>query len=468
MEKERRLLKNTFIVAVGRISTQLITFFLLPLYTAVLSTKEYGVVELLNTLIGLFLPILTLQIEQGIFRYLIDCRNNKEKQIVLITSVLKFLLKQTILYLIIFGICSFFIKNDYKYFLLANVIVSMFSSVFLQISRGFGDNKRYSFGSFIAGVVTVILNVIFITIFKWGAYGMLGASLIANILCILYLFLANKIYSFLDFKKYDKDILKSLLKYSIPLVPNMLSWWIIDASDRTIISAILDIGKTGIYAAANKFTGVFTTIYNIFNLTWTESAAININSEDRDVFFSKIFDVTIRFFGSLMLGIIGIMPFAFHILINEKFSDGYEQIPILMIGGMFNILVSFIGTIYVAKKMTKEIAKTSIYAAIINITINVILINKIGLFAASISTLVAYMTMFIYRIVDSRKYVKLKVNFKIIVSMILMLVLSIIAYYYEDQIIRIGILALIVIYSIFINVKSIKFIINSIKERMGK
>jgi len=77
--------KDLAIVSIGKICTQLITFFLLPVYTAVLSNEEYGVVDLLNTLTSLLLPIVTLQIEQGIFRYLIDCRENNEKQIKLIT-----------------------------------------------------------------------------------------------------------------------------------------------------------------------------------------------------------------------------------------------------------------------------------------------------------------------------------------------------------------------------------------------
>ena len=89
MSKGKDLAKNTAIVSIGKICTQLITFFLLPVYTAVLSNEEYGVVDLLNTLTSLLLPIATLQIEQGIFRYLLDCRENKEKQTTLITTVSK-------------------------------------------------------------------------------------------------------------------------------------------------------------------------------------------------------------------------------------------------------------------------------------------------------------------------------------------------------------------------------------------
>lgn len=466
MSKARDLLKNTVIVSIGKIATQFITFFLLPIYTAVLTSEEYGIVDLLNTLTSLFLPIATLQIEQGVFRYLIDCREEKEKQTKIITTVFRFLIIQAAMYIIIFSGISFFIKNDYKYFLAGNLLACMFSTILLQICRGLGDNSKYAFGSFISGVITVVLNVLFIVGFKLGAYGMLAATFIANILCATYILLSKKIYKYIKIKEYDKNILKDMIKYSVPLVPNMISWWVVDASDRTIISTILGIGKNGIYSAANKFTAVFTSLYSVFNLTWTESASVNINSPDKDEFFSRILDVTLRFFGSLAIGIIAFMPFVFPILINQKFAEAYYQIPILMVGGMFNILVSFIGSIYVAKKITKEIAKTSVLAATINIIINLISIKWIGLYAASISTLIAYFSMFIYRYIDSRKYVKLKVNKKLIISMLTVLATSIIVYYTQKTTLQIINALLILIYAIVINKTSVKFIWDNIRKKL--
>ena len=133
MSKGKDLAKNTAIVSIGKICTQLITFFLLPVYTAVLSNEEYGVVDLLNTLTSLLLPIATLQIEQGVFRYLIDCRENKEKQTTLITTIMRFMIIQLIICIIIFLCASPFIHNEYKYFLMANLVMGMFSTILLQI-----------------------------------------------------------------------------------------------------------------------------------------------------------------------------------------------------------------------------------------------------------------------------------------------------------------------------------------------
>lgn len=468
MSKGKDLAKNTAIVSIGKICTQLITFFLLPVYTAVLSNEEYGVVDLLNTLTSLLLPIATLQIEQGIFRYLLDCRENKEKQTTLITTVSKFILVQSAICILIFLCASPFIHNEYKYFLMANLLMGILSSIALQICRGLGDNKTYAVGSFITGALTVILNVIFIVAFKWGAYGMLIATAISNLLCAIYVFVKKKIYKYIDIKQNDKKLLKDIIKYSVPLIPNMISWWIVSASDRTIISAVIGVAQNGIYSAANKFSGIFSTLYSVFNLTWTESASININSEDRDEFFSKIFDFIVRFFGSLCLGTIAVMPFVFGILVNEKFAESYYQIPILILGSVFNILVSFLGSVYVAKKLTKEIAKTSIIAAIINIVVNIALINQIGLYAASISTVIAYFAMFIYRWIDVKKYVSIKTNKTLIAVLSVSFLVAIITYYLRMKIMSIVVLLAVIIIAIYINKDSAKYLTEIVKKRFKK
>lgn len=465
MNKEKQLIKNTAIVSIGKICTQLITFFLLPLYTALLSTEQYGVVDLMNTLVSLFLPIVTLQIEQGIFRYLIDCREDEEGKRKIITTSMLFITIQSILYLVIFFIASSFINNEYKYFLATNLIAGMFSTILLQISRGLGDNFKYAVGSFISGVVIVILNVIFIAGFKWGAYGMLAATLIGNVSCALYIFLSKKIYTYIKIKNFEKSTLKEMLKYSIPLVPNMISWWVVDASNRTIVSYVLGVGMNGILSAATKFSNVISTLYSVFNLTWTESAAINIDSEDRDEFFSKILDFIIRFFGALILGIIAFMPFVFSIMINDNFGNAYYQIPILMLGSIFNIGTSFLGSIYVAKKITKEIAKTSILAAIINLVLCLSLVNFIGLYAASIATAISYFAMTAYRAIDSRKYVKLKVNKNVVISYIIILIITIVFYYIQIKPICLVLAIIVAIYAVVINKNSIKFILNLLNKK---
>lgn len=465
--REKQLIKNTGILALGKICTQFVSFFLLPLYTAYLSTKEYGVVDLLNNYVSLLIPIFFFQMDQALFRYLIDARKSEKKKSEIVTTALTTVSIQAIIFILIYLVASIFIHNEYKYFLLTNVLAAMYSSMLLQICRGLGDNTSYSLGSLVSGISTIVLNVIFITVFHMGAYGMLIATLIANILCIMFLFFRKKIYKLLIKKNYKKSTRKELWKYSIPLIPNQLSWWIVNVSDRTIITHFIDVGANGIYSAANKFSTICITFFNFFNMTWSESASMHIKDGDSDVFFSKILNVSLKLFSSLCFIIIALMPFCFKYLITGAgYASAYYQIPILMLATIFTITVSLLGSIYVALKKSNEIAKTSILAAIINILINIIFINKIGLFAASISTVVAYLSMSIYRYIDVQKYVKVKVELKSILYILLLSILVITTYYIRNNILCLISLVITIIFSILFNKDIIKSLFKIVKNKL--
>lgn len=431
--KKKALLKNTFIVAIGQICTKFITFFMLPLYTSLLSAEEYGTVDLLQTFISLIIPIAFFEIDQAIFRFLIDTRKKEKLTERLISTSFFFVVFNSIIYLLIFLLFSFFVNNQYKYFLASNVIIVMFSNLFLQICRGLGDNETYSIGSVITGAGTIVLNVLFIAVLKYGAYGMLLANLFANIFCIVFIFIKKRIYKLISIKKVTRSDLKKMLKYSLPLVPNHLSWWVINASDRTIISIILGIGINGIYSAVNKFSSILITFFNIFNITWTESVSLHFNESDISDYYSDVINTTLKVFVSFCLIIIGLMPFFFkYLIVGEGYQSGYYQIPILIIATVFNISVSLFGSIYIAIKKSNEIAKTSFYAAFINIVVNLSLIKFIGLYAASISTLVAYMAMAIYRYFDAQKYVRIKLDFRFIGVSIIFSTIIILFYYLRN------------------------------------
>ena len=209
------------------------------------------------------------------------------------------------------------------------------------------------------------------------------------------------------------------------------------------------------------------TVFNIFNLTWTESAALHVKDGDNETFFTKIFNSTLRLFISLSFGVIAFMPFVFKFLITgEGYASSYRQIPILMLSTIFNIMVSLLGSVYVALKKTGEVAKTSILSAVINVTVNVVLINRIGLYAASISTLVSYCAMAIYRLIDVQKYVKIKINLKMIaVSIAVGSVIVSIYYTRNTQLCILGTL-LYVVFALFYNIGTLKSCISMIRMKL--
>ena len=468
MSREKNLAKNTIIITIGKICTQLITFFLLPLYTGILSTEEYGTVDLLNTLVSLLLPIVTFQVEQAVFRELIEVRGKKDKESKIISSAVITVMFQCIVYLI-FALISPFINNHYKFFLATNVVANIFLSLLLQIARGFGDNKKYAFASFISALSTIVFNVLFLVVIKLGANGMLLGTMLGQIVATIYLFISLKLYKYLKVKDYKKEVIKSLWKYSLPLIPNAISWWVFNASDRVIASAFLGVDQNGILAASLKFSAVYITFYNIFNMSWTESISIAIKDDDVSDYFNKMFNIVLRLFTAMAVGMIACMPFVFPIMINEKFSAGYGLIPISIVGSLFNVVVGLISVIYVAEKNTKAIASTSIVSAVINIIVHLVLIKFIGLYAAVISTFVAFFVMSIYRLMDAgERYFKIKMDMKFIIQSLIGLIFVFISYYINNIYLNAFVVLFAVLFAIYINKDSFDIIFKLFTKKLKR
>lgn len=469
MNREKNLAKNTLIITIGKISTQMITFFLLPLYTSILSTKEYGTVDLLNTLVSLLLPIVTFQVEQAVFRELIEVRGKRDKESKIISSSIVTVVFQCLVYLIIFALVSPFINNNYKFFLATNVVANIFLSLLLQIARGFGDNKKYAFASFISALSTIIFNILFLVVIKLGANGMLLGTMLGQIVATIYLFISLRLYKYLKVKDYKKEVIKSLWKYSLPLIPNAISWWVFNASDRVIASAFLGVDQNGILAASLKFSTVFITFYNIFNMSWTESISIAIKDDDVSDYFNKMFNIILKLFTALAIGMIVCMPFVFPIMINEKFSVGYGLVPISIIGSLFNVVVGLVSVIYVAKKNTKAIASTSIVSAVINIIVHLVLIKFIGLYAAVISTFMAFFIMSIYRLIDvSKRYFKIKIDMKFVIQSLIALIFVFVSYYINNIYLNVFVVLFAVLFAIYINKDSFDIIFKLFTKKLKR
>ena len=464
MNKNKELVKNTIIIFIGKFCTQFITLLLLPLYTHFLSTEDYGYIDLIQTYLTFFIPLILLKIDAGIFRFLIDARKSEEEKNKIITNGIFIMFVELIISTILFAVAVKIFSIKYSILIVMNLISLSVLTFLLQIVRGIGKNKQYSFSSIIAAIVTIVLNLIFLVGFHKNGKYVLIASLISNIICTIYLLIVNKILKNVKIKYIDKKLIKDLLKYSIPMIPNELSWWIVHVSDRTIISYALGVAANGIYSVSCKFSNILSSIFNIFNLSWQESAALHINDTYKDEFFSNVINKVFNLFICFCIGILACLPFVFELLIKDSYREAYKYVPILLLANIFSVLIGLIGSIYVAKKMTKEVAKTTMIAAIINLTIDIALIKVIGIYAAAISTLVSYMLLAIYRYIDVQKYVKVKIPIKNIVVNSIIFILVVVLYLYNNIALNVINLLLCILYAIIVN----KELLIEFKKVIGK
>ena len=454
MSRNKELAKNTMILTFGKICTQFVSFLLLPLYTAILEPEVYGIADLFNSYIYLIIPLVSLMLDQGLFRFLLECRNDKNRITTLFSTVLIINCAEILVYLIIYLIIQRYIGSKYKIFLLIDVIINIFLNTLLQFSRGIGKNGVYAISSFLSASMTVVSNVITLVFLKMGAWGLFISTVVGKSIALIATLILLKIWNYARLKSFSMDEAKHLMSYSLPFIPNQLSWWVISVSDRTIISWFLNVAANGLYSVANKFSSIYITFYNIFNLSWTESVSLHINDVDSKDFLENTINVMFKLFYALCIGIIAYMPIVFPLLINQQYNQAFNQIPILMLAVLFQVIVGLYSVIYVALKKSKEIAKTSFWAAVINIGVDVALIKFIGLSAASISTLVAYATMTVYRYFHIKKYVDVPLHNKFVYLIVTIIVCF--SYYINNFIINIFIALAITLFAIFTNKQFLK------------
>ena len=465
MNKEKQYAKNTVILLIGKFSTQIISFLLLPLYTYKLTTDNYGYIDLIQTYVSLLAPIVLLQLDSAVFRYLIDVRDNKEEKKKVISSSFMCIIVVLIISSLVFFTINYFIEIRYYKYIAINMLAIVLNTYSMSIARGNGHNKVYAISSIISSIVTLLVNMILIIGLGFDAKSILIAAIVSNIISFFFVLKKESIYELISISYFDKNVLKKLLKYSIPMIPNVLSWWVVGLSDRTLIVYYIGTAANGIYSVSCKFSNLLNGIFSIFNMSWQETASLHINDKDSSEFFSKMIINVFNLFVIISCVIIAILPFVFDIVIGNDYSESYKYIPIMLSANLGSVLVGLFGGIYVAKKMTKKVASTTICSAIINIIVNILFIKKIGLYAACLSTLIAYFVMLVYRYYDIKKIINIKIDINKYIFYISCYIVLLVTYYIYKPIIGLIIIVIVIIFYLKENKDFIKEIIKALKKK---
>lgn len=421
------LIKNTTIFAIGSFATKIIIFFLVPLYTYCLSTSEYGLIDLLVTLGTVIVPIFTINISEAIYRFSLD----KETQSYKILSIsLIVIIFSSIFSLLIIPILSFFPKyENYKIYFYFYLITLSISQLLLVNLKGTEKLKEYTLGNIIHTLLIAIFNIYFLLFFKMGITGYFLANIIANIIVVIYSLLYGKIFKEILHFEFDKKLFYSMAKYSIVLLPTSFMWWIMNSSDRIMVSNMVGNSANGIYAISYKLPSILVTIASIFNQAWMFSAIKEKDSNDKKKYTNTIFSYMYIVLFTISLALIFIIKPFFKIYVSNDFFDAWKYVPILILGSIFMTLASFVSSSYNVYKDSKGFLFSGLLGAFLNLILNLILIPKLQIYGAAIATCLSYILVFIYRIIDTKKYVKIELNKSYVIPVILFILSSCLLFY---------------------------------------
>ncbi|WP_062351798.1 oligosaccharide flippase family protein [Bacillus kwashiorkori] len=417
----KNLVNNSLVFALGNLGTKLIVFFLVPLYTYYLTTSEFGMVDLLTTTVSLLMPIFTLSIFDSVLRFVMD--KSYDRQIVLINALIIIFIGFILLLLLSPVLIKYLPFSDYiLYFYILLLVQSIFTTL-SQYIRAKGMVKLFASSGIINAFILLISNIFLLVLFNKGILGYLMSLIIANVISILFVVIFGKVKKDINLKKINFKLMKEMLQYSIPLMPNALMWWIMSFSDRYILTFLIGLSANGLYAVASKIPSILNIVNSIFFQAWQMSAIEEAKSEDKSKFYSNVFNVfslTMLVFTSLLLIH---LKFIMGFLVADTYFASWKYVPFLLLGVVFSSFSGFLGTNYIAAKKTSGVFKTSFIGAIINIAANIMLIPIIGINGAAIGTMISFAVIWILRIIDTKQFVSIKMNVrKLLLALIIIFI----------------------------------------------
>lgn len=406
-KRSKYLLKNTVAFAIGKVGTRLITFFLVPLYTYALSTEEYGTVDLISTICIVLMPILILNIHESVMRFCLD-RGADYRKIMSIGLVI--LAGATVIGLVLIPAAKLFPEiAEYGFLIYAYVITMGYSQVFLYYLRGQEKVTAYSVGNIIHTAVAAGLNILFLVTFHWGVKGYLLAYTCSNIASALYAAVVGRVDLAIRGFRLDSRLSRMMLRFSVILIPNTFMWWIINSSDRVMVAAMVGTAANGIYAVSYKIPSMLSIMSEIFNQAWSYSAIREHGSADEAEYHNRMYNNMVQTLIFITAGVLLVIKPFLKLYVSEEYYSAWTYTPYLLIGFLFLSLATFLATSYTVHKNSLGFLLSSMMGASINILLNLLLIPKIGVTGAALATCLSYITVYLFRGIHTRKYLKIRI-----------------------------------------------------------
>ena len=409
MQQGKQLVKNTALYAVANFGSKILSFLIVPLYTHYVETGEMGTYDLIISTITLLVPFITFQMSDGIYRWLLDPTQDKE---CVIHMGLRICLRNFVVLTVLYALLSCFVEIPYQWMTFALLIGYSIVPVLQQIARGLGKNGLYAVSGVLITALFLAGNMVFVVMLGWGCEGMLLSQMLAYGITLLVLLLAAPQIVRSIKAPSDRALTLDMMRYSLPLIPNVVSWWTINTSNRYIILWFLGTAANGVYSISTKFPSVLQTCSTIFYLAWQEMAIKDADASGTDDFGNNVFQLYIRFL-FLTAGVaIPLTRIYVELFVDAAYLDAWKYCAFLYLGMVFSALSSFLGAGYQAAKRTRGALSTTIWAALVSIGVSASLTGLIGLQAVSLSVFVAYVFLFLIRWKECSRIMRLTIRWR--------------------------------------------------------
>lgn len=408
MGKYRRLGKNALLMFLGNVGSKSLSFLMLPFYTSFLSVADYGTVDLILVYVQLLVGVCTCTLTEAIFVF--PKGQDFSKQQTYFTSGIVFsaatlTLTGLLFVVLVFSLQAFSyegIFTEYNFCIFLMLCATFFQTYTQQFARSIDKVSVYVISGILLTLTTVLTSLV--TLPLWGLNGYIYSIITSYFVAAIYTVIAAKEYRFFSFRRLSKISLKEMLKYSIPMMPNSIMWWVLSTMNRPLLEHYSGIESVGIFAVANKFPMLISMLYTVFTYSWQISVLEEFNKPDYKQFYNKVFRVQFLAFVLFVLGLTFLSRPLIELMTTQGYYDAWKYIAPLALAVVFSNLAGFAGTNFVATKESKYYFTTSFWGGLVCAVSNFLLIPFMGTWGAVVSILVSYVLIFLLRIQVTKRY----------------------------------------------------------------
>jgi O-antigen/teichoic acid export membrane protein len=411
LDNLKNTIKGAFIYGFGNLSTKLIGFILIPLYTKKFTVAEYGILGILDITSQIIIVVFGLSLYTAFFRWYWD-KDFKDKQ----KSIFFTLLVSVSIFSIILG--SLFItlrkpaslllfdSPEFSYYIVLIIVVACFEAVGVVIATLIRLQEKALFYTilYILKLLTSLTFTVYFIVYRGkNIEAIYEAQIIGNIVYFL-------ISSFFILKniepRFDRIALRNMLIFSLPLMLTAFTGIILNVTDRYALRFLADYESVGIYTFGYKIANTIRVfVIASVNMALQPMIFKMMNDADNKRFYSKI--MTYFTYG-LIFVVLGISLFGKEIIKvlshNVGYWESFRVVPILSYAMLFTMLRDISLTGLNLTKNTKVIAIITISISLFNIGLNILFVKFWGYMGAAVCTLISQMMFFMLIYFFAQKY----------------------------------------------------------------
>ncbi len=415
---------------------QLRSFFLIPLLTKILGPYEFGLWSQIIATAEFFLPLISLGLHGALVRFLaaeVDKKRIQEGFYSVFTIVVVLsIIFSCIIFLASGPIAAKFFDNRADLLKLVTLIIIFQSAntILLAYFRTFKQIGKYSFFVLLENYASLL--IIFLIVFS----GYHIAAVIWTVIvfkALLFIYLSLSVYKQIGFCLPKFQNVKNYLHYSLPSLPSNVAGWFVQLSDRYVIAYFVGVTAVGYYSPAYALGAMILLLVEPFSFVLTPYLSDLYDNRRTDEVQKYIY-YSLKYFLVLAIPAVTAVSFLSRPILEilstrEIATSAYLVTPAVALSFLFYGLLVIIGEIIFLVKKTKIIALTWILAGILNVVLNIVLVPRLGIIAAGLTTLIAYLFVFFLVTYFAKKYLIIKFDFVIvgkslISSMIIVLMIA--------------------------------------------